>query len=242
MARRSDIAAIERKVSKLELHSLHTVEESVASLYERVPSGSKSKPRWTPEDYPTGSEKELYAEFGYVMLSDPLATVPALLDSLGSAPFDLLRQISLVSRWRAFRISTVRAHREVPICFPGGSGEGGIADVGLFGDPLIDASLHQMWGAPILYFELKSQDRHAHKRSQILSHLKALESSSAGPTYLGAVGGRPIKIKHPRWIGHISLDRFFETVREVAESQRDAYLCSEIDLLRRRRSGAAAEG
>ena len=54
----SRVSGLERRLEKLELVARDTMRASVADFFRRVPSGSRSRPRWVPEMYPTGSESE----------------------------------------------------------------------------------------------------------------------------------------------------------------------------------------
>ena len=122
------------------------------------------------------------------------------------------------------------------MCFPGGAGKGAIADIGFFHEPTFDDEREQIVGDPILYFEVKSADHHRHRASQLESHLSALEADAgAVPAYLGTIGGRPVDVPHPRWLGHVSLDAFFEITHSVAEVEDDVELASQIADLRAHR-------
>jgi hypothetical protein len=235
---------LERRLRPLELVALPSMEESVVDFFRRRPSGPRSKPRWTPAMYPKGSEKELYAEFAYIVLSAPQATIPALLRMCERTSATQLANALTPGVWRAYRLSTVRLDRGVrwsgPMCFPGAAGHGGIADVGLFLNPSYDGAQRRQLGADlIIYFEIKSSDHHSHKVSQLQAHLEALdEETPAGVGFLAAVGGRPVRVQHRRWLGHVSLDGFLQGMSQVAGAElSDARLASEVDELRRRKNG-----
>lgn len=231
---------LERTVARLELLPLATIEESVSDFYRRCPSGTRSNPLWTPDSYPTGSEKELYPEIGHIVLQAAEATIPTLLRLLGSPAALALVEQSLTGTWRGFRISTVRVARDgdwsTTLCFPGGAGRGGIADIGFFLDPNFEADGRQIRAKAILYLEVKWADRVPHQRSQIEAHLDALaRDPGATGGYLGAIGGRPVEIDHPRWLGHVSLEGFFRGMQEVAiTGSREAHAEELSRILARR--------
>jgi hypothetical protein len=239
----SRLNRLELRLRKLELVALSSMEESVVDFFRRLPSGPKSKPRWTPAMYPTGSEKELYAEFAYILLSAPQVTIPALLQLFQTSPVQLLENASMPGHWRAYRLSTVRLERGLrwtgPMCFPGAAGQGGIADVGLFLNPSYHgADGRQVQADALLYFEIKSADHHSHKVSQLEAHLEALEQETAvGVGFLAAVGGRRVHVQHPRWLGHVTLDDFLRRMNEVAMVElSNVSLAAEIEELRIRKS------
>ncbi len=234
--------ALERRVSRLELVAMDTMKASVVDFFRRVPSGQKSRPRWVPEMYPTGSEKELYPEFAHILLSCPGVMVPALLGLFRTPVAQRLLQAPLTGSWRAYRLSTVRLEKGVrwtgPICFPGAAGYGAIADVGFFLNPSYDgADGKQVRADKILYFEIKSADHHSHKASQLQAHLEALERETPpGVGFLAAVGGRRTSLDHPRWLGHVTLDSFLRGMYQAAVAElANSRLAAEIEELRVRR-------
>jgi hypothetical protein len=161
----------------------------------------------------TGSEKELHAEFGCIVLFDPLVTVPALLRLFHTPASEELLNNMPSGSWRGYRLSTRRLRGSgygTPMGFPGVAGCGGIADVGLFLNPTFDGKGgSQMQAERVLLFEIKSQDHHPHKESQLRAHLRAIErDDQSRSTFLGAVGGRRVHIQHPRWLGHVGLNDF----------------------------------
>jgi hypothetical protein len=234
---------LERRVGKLELKVLDTMRSSVEDFYRRVPSGPKSDPKWTPEMYPNGTEKELYPQIAHILLSAPEVYIPTLLDLLGAPAAQELLETDLSGQWKAYRMSTVRLEKPVrwtdPMCFPGGAGEGGIADVGLFLNPTFDGKGgKQLRAERIVYFEIKSADRYSYQQSQLLSHLSALEEQTEeGVGFLAAIGGRFVAIEHPRWLGHVSLTQFLSTTARAARSEpEDEDLATEVERLLKSKS------
>jgi hypothetical protein len=98
---------LESRLQRLELVALDSMKASVADYFRRVPLGPKSRPRWTAEMYPTGIEKELYGQFGHILLSAHGVMVPALLRVLDAPASQLPEYSHLAGTWRAYRISTV---------------------------------------------------------------------------------------------------------------------------------------
>lgn len=220
---------LENKVSSLELIPQNTLQESVDDFFRRKPSHGKPK-----------VEKILYAQIAHILLINPQVMIPALLGVLSVPTSHAVHQSFCPARWRAYRLST--AHMERPtreidvLCFPGAAGEGGIADVGLFLNPSFDGKQgFQIQADLIIYFEIKSQDRHRHSYSQLQAHLSALEHQTPnGVAYLACIGGRmpTNKIDHARWLGHVSLNGFFTAMASVAKvSLNDARLAGEIKNL-----------
>jgi len=119
------------------------------------------------------------------------------------------------------------------MCFPGAAGRGAIADVGLFLNPFYGGAHGQLQAEVMLYLEVKSQDRYAHKDSQLKAHLAALEQETPnGVGFLAAIGGKPVQIEHPRWLGHTTLRRFLTTAEQVASAELGhASLAEEIRAL-----------
>ena len=202
---------------------------SVADFYQRVPSRSGV---WTAERCPTGSEKELYAKFAHILLSTD-ETIPALLKlcdtkKLGSRVLD--------GKWCAYRVSTVRRDKGMrgkeiksPLIFPGGSGRKGITDVVLLLNPVFGEDSEQIQADLLLYFELKSRDHYRHHLDQLDAHLDAI--SLVKNAFLIAIGGKPVYIKHRRWLGHVTLGGFFEVMSQVAKKLHKRRLADEIEHL-----------
>lgn len=235
---------LEREVERLELRVLDTMKSSVKDFYRRVPSGTKSNPSWTPEMYPTGTEKELYPQIGYILLSAPDVCIPALLALINEPAAHELLKANLSGEWKAYRMSTVRLEKPVqwtdPMCFPGGAGEGGIADVGLFLNPTFDGrGGRQLRAERIIYLEIKSADHYSYKRSQLLSHLSALEEQTEKDVgFLAAIGGRSVGLEHPRWLGHASLVHFLNTMAQMVRAGlQDEALATEIVGLLKDKAG-----
>jgi hypothetical protein len=233
---------LERKLKRLELHPASTMSEAVAAYFARVRSGTRKAPRWTPDLYPCSTEKELYAEMAYIFLAQPVSMLRAFLDEAATMSAANLGNASLHGTWRAFRISTARPgprnRYKGPRIFSGGAGYGSIADIGLFlnlrVDPLANPCLR---ADKIIYFELKSSDRARHDRTQLASHLKSLEEETAiGVGYLAAIGGRPLAVEHPRWLGHVSLDGLLNRLGGVAKAAHRDPLAEELRQLRVRRA------
>ena len=133
--------SLERRVEKLQLLALEDMRASVIAFYSRVRSRSG---RWHPEQYPTGTEKELYAQFAHILLSGPTDTIPALLALFNTSIAKRLKPQTQAGTWSAYRVSTRRRDlgtrgKQIrgPLMFPGGSGRGGIADVVLLLNPRI---------------------------------------------------------------------------------------------------------
>lgn len=199
------------------------MEASIEAFFRRVPGKAR---------YPTGREKDLYAPFAYILLSEP-AIIPALLHELGT-PAALVLQKRLGDVWRAHRVSTVRrdrgTHWKDPHCLPGGAGKGAIADVVILLNPSFDNG-KQVSADALLYFELKSTDRRSHDPTQISAHLAALAANAPTNGFLGAVGGRPVQETHRQWLGHVSLSTFLAISERVAS---DKILSADIRTLRRK--------
>lgn len=235
------VIGLEQSLAPLELLANDSLNGAVVDYYRRVPSGPKSRPRWTPDQYPTGSEKELYAEFGCIVLFEPRVTVPALLRLFDTPVSETLVKGLPSGSWRAYRLSTRRLRGSgcgTPMGFPGVAGCGGIADVGLFLNPTFDGKGgSQMQAQRVLLFEIKSQDHHPHKESQLSAHLRAIErDDQSRSTFLGAVGGRRVHIQHPRWLGHVGLNDFLADMGRVVNSTLgNSTLAFEIELTRQRK-------
>lgn len=230
---------LQRRLARLELVHLDSMLNSVADFYRRLPS----KAKWNVDLYPTGSEKELYAEFAHIILADPPGMIDLLFRLLDTPIAKELRESCMAGSWRAYRLSTIRRDRGMrwqgPECFPGAAGHGAIADVGLFLNPSYGVDSYQIDADFFLYFEIKSSDAYAHSRSQLAGHLAALELElPEKKAFLVALGGKDIVLDHPRWAGHTTLGGFFAAAkRYAAEQLRDEALVAEINglLVRKQR-------
>ena len=212
---------LERRAGKLRLIALETMRDSVADYYRRV----RSRPGvWSPKMYPTGTEKELYAQFAHILLSNPPETIRTLLELYDTDPAKNLRSRVLDGRWQAYRVSNRRRDPgsrlkkvKSPLIFPGGAGQGGIADVVLLLNPCFVDDSRQIRADLLLYFELKSSDHHRQDKNQLRAHLAALSRSSlARNAFLAGIGGRPVELQHARWLGHSTLGRFLQAMSRVA--------------------------
>lgn len=202
--------------------ALKTMRDSVADYYRRV----RSRPGvWSPERYPTGTEKELYAQFAHILLSNPNETIPTLLDLYDTDPAKDLRSRVLDGTWQGYRVSNRCLYHgsrlkkvKSPLILPGGAGQGGIVDVVLLLNPRFVDS-RQIRADLLLYFEIKSSDLHRQDKHQLRKHLAAISRSSlARNAYLAGIGGRPVELQHRRWLGHSTLGRFLQVMYRVAIS------------------------
>ncbi len=232
-SRSTGTTKLEKVLERVRLVNRRKMEASAKDFFRRVPGKAP---------YPTGREKDLYAEFAHILLSEPATVIPALIHALGApATLDIERRLAgtwrayRVTAWRAYRVTTVRrdrgTHWKAPHCFPGCAGEGAISDVVL----LLNPSFHggeQVNADLLLYFELKSSDKRRQDREQIDSHLSALAAKAPSNGFLGAVGGRPLQVTHPQWLGHVSLSTFLE-VSERATTGK-SQLSADIRKLRQR--------
>ena len=229
------------RVAHLELAALKSMRASVRDYYCRTPSrGAEGVP-----GYPSGSEKELYAELAYILLASPPVMLPALLGVLDTEAARQLSGSSLAGSWRAYRLSTIRPklglHWTGPRCFPGAAGQHAICDLGLLLDPSYEGPA-QLRARMLLYFEIKSSDRHRHKPGQLKAHLKALDQEVPhGGGFLGAIGGSSVELQHPRWLGHVTLETFLRRMLVTAQTElRNTKLASEIGALLQRKALRAA--
>ncbi len=205
------------------------MEESVTDFHRRVPSKGRRH-----------AEKDLWAQFAYIILSKPNQTIPLLVKQLGSPKAQQLHG-RLDGTWHAYRVSTIHRDRGKgePRCFPGCAGKGGIADVkGGIPDVLLllnpDYSRGKQVTADLfLYFELKSSDdRSRLTASQLNRYLAALSSEIPARGFLGAIGGpRPPIRSHSQWLGHITLTEFFELAADFVVSTS---LADEIRALQKK--------
>jgi hypothetical protein len=228
-------SSLERRVASLELVRLDSMRASVKDYYRRKPSRAE---RGSAHQYATGSEKELYPEIAHILLSSPGVMLPELLRLLQTDAARRLLRSSFAGPWRAYRLSTVRPNRgwKGPRCFPGAAGKKAIADLGLFLDPSYDGP-KQIRARRLLYFEIKSSDRHRHEVRQLRAHLKALDQETGpGIGFLAAIGGAFVELQHPRWLGHTTLESFLRRTLAAAQMEiRDATLAREIGALLQRK-------
>lgn len=101
------LTLLERRIHKLRLVAMRTMYDSVKDFYDRIPSHSGC---WSPGQYPTRSEKELYAKFAHILLWSPNKTIPALLELFGTPSARKIRSrvLDVEGSWSAYRVSTVR--------------------------------------------------------------------------------------------------------------------------------------
>jgi hypothetical protein len=232
---------LKQRVQYLRLLVLKSMEESVIDFYHRVPS--KNGRRHT--------EKDLWAQFAYILLSEPDRMIPMLVAKLGSPAAQRLDG-RLTGTWHAYRVSTVSRDRGTrwkdPYCFPGCGPRsirpvmrtekgGGIPDVLLLLNP--DYSRGKQVAADLfLYFELKSMERSSLTPRQLNRYLAAIKSEIPSNGFLGAIGGRRPKPDEldddQRWLGHLSLADFFDSTLRAAVSCRQKTLAHEIRALQKR--------
>ena len=232
------LSLLEQRVEDLRLLALETMRDSVTDFFGRVKSHEGV---WSVDRYPTLTEKELYAQFGHILLPNPRKTISALLALYDTIPATNLTSRTLHGKWRAYRVSTRhlelgsrRRKQKEPLIFPGAAGQGGITDVVLLLNPSYPDGAKQIRADLLLYFELKSRDHHRHQTSQMKAHLAALSRNNlARNAFLASVGGKPIyDISHRRWLGHATLDRFFEAMMRVtATNVQGAGLARDIKHL-----------
>lgn len=223
---------LERRLAHLELGRGESMRDAVRDYVSRV----RSARPWDDQLYPRGIEKELYAQFAYIVLSNPATVIAALFEEFKSPVAAKLLGRPLIGSWRAYRVSRVRRDRGTrwrdPLILPGCAGRGAIADVALLLNPSFAGDQKQVSADLSLYFELKSRDRHRQEAGQLRSHLQAIESDpAAGEVYLAGIGGKCSELQHSRWIGHISLDQFFTAVSRVSENE--GVLAGEISEVKR---------
>lgn len=142
---------LEERVAHLELVKKKSMRASVTDYYRRTPSRGKRKGHGRAA---FGTEKELYPQLAYILLSSPGVMIPTLLRIFRTEAARRLLRSSLAGRWRAYRLSTIRPKRGVrwtgPRCFPGAAGQKAIADIGFFLEPSYDRP-HQIRAKRLLY-------------------------------------------------------------------------------------------
>lgn len=236
---------LEKRLAHLELVVLDSMKASVADFYRRIPPKADQKSPWRIDAYPTGDEKELYAQFAHIVLSAPATTIPAMLRLFGTSTAEQLLGKPLLGHWRGYRISTIRFRLgsgwEGPMCLLGTSdpgSPGAIADVGLFLNPDYDVENGVVRAETILFFEIKSAPHHRYSRRQIEGHMAALEQHPSSPVaFLAALGGRRIAVDHPQWLGHATWDEFLGTMSQaIGLGTSNSALVDEIEELRISRS------
>ena len=103
----------------------------------------------------------------------------------------------------------------------------------LLRNPYFGDDSEQIQADLLLYFELKSRDHYRTDHSQLKAHLDAISSDRlARNAFLAVIGGKPVDIQHPRWLGHLALRRFLDVMSQVAAKKlHNKQLADEIEDL-----------